>query len=183
MWVCSHTNSDSSPRSSTARASSPSSVRFAVWKKQTTASIALLLQRNSFERHSMHPRSLCRGQTPRSAQRCIGTRRGEGSDPFARPTAIASQRTIPLEGWGEGEEEQGTRAAPDDLLTSYPGTGREERPARPHPHLPGRLFGQLTDPGRSRTFGIATSGPRIGAWMVCPPCQARFADCGPRLLC
>ena len=52
---------------------------------------------------------------------------GEGSDPFSpdpvEPTALASQRIIPLEGWGE--EEQSARAAPDDLLTSYPGTGRK----------------------------------------------------------
>src|SRR5262245_44074528 len=105
-------------------------------------------------------------------------RAAEGSDPL--PAAIASQR-VPLEGWGR--RSRAPRLAPDDLLTSYPGTGRKERPARPRPHLPGRLLGQLTDPGRTRTLGIAASGPRIGAWMVCPPCQARFTDCGPRLLC
>jgi len=43
-------------------------------------------------------------------------------DDIDAPAALASQRTIPLEG---GEEEQGARAAPDDLLTSYPGTGRK----------------------------------------------------------
>ena len=75
---------------------------------------ALLLQRNSFERHSMHPRPLCRGQTPRLARSAVAgvrplaptlvattMRRAEGSDPFA-PTPLASQRTIPLEGLGEG---------------------------------------------------------------------------------
>ena len=48
----------------------------------------------------------------------IGTR----AFPAAR---LASQRRVPLEGVREGEEEQGARAAPDDLLTSYPGTGRK----------------------------------------------------------
>ena len=99
----------------------------------------------------------------------------QGSDPFS-PTALGPQRTVPLEDW---EEEQGARAAPDDLLTSYPGTGREERPARPRPHLPGRLLGRLTDPGRPRTLGFSASGPRIGAWMVSPPARRGLRTAAP----
>ena len=48
---------------------------------------------------------------------------GKPGDDIEEPTALASQRAIALEGWGE--EEQSARAAPDDLLTSYPGTGRK----------------------------------------------------------
>ena len=46
-------------------------------------------------------------------------------DDIEQPTPLAPQRAIALEGWREWEEEQGARAAPDDLMTSYPGTGRE----------------------------------------------------------
>jgi len=63
-----------------------------------------------------------------------------------------------------------------DLL---PGDWAQERPARPRPHLPGRLLGQLTDPGRPRTLGIATSGPHIGAWMVCPPARRGLRTAAP----
>jgi hypothetical protein len=63
-----------------------------------------------------------------------------------------------------------------DLL---PGDWTQERPARPRPHLPGRLFGQLTDPGRTRTLGIATSGPRVDAWMVCPPARRGIRTTAP----
>ena len=110
------------------------------------------------------------------AQRCSCKRRGEGSDPFS-PTPIASQRTIPLEGLGGGGAgHSGCARRPLDLL---PGDWTQERPARPRPHLPGRLFGQLTDPGRTRTLGIATSGPRIGAWMVCPPARRGIRTAAP----
>jgi len=60
-----------------------------------------------------------------------------------------------------------------------PGDWAQERPARPRPHLPGRLLGQLTDPGRPRTFGIAASGPRVGAWMVCPPARRGLRTAAP----
>jgi hypothetical protein len=41
------------------------------------------------------------------------------------------------------------------------------------------LLGQLTDPGRPRTLGIATSGPRVGAWMVCPPTRRGIRTAAP----
>jgi hypothetical protein len=99
---------------------------------------------------------------------------GEGSDPFA-PTPLASQRAIALEGWGKGRRSRtlGLRPMTFDLL---PGDWTQERPARPRPHLPGRLFGQFTDPGRTRTLGIAASGPRIGAW---PPARRGLRTTAP----
>ena len=36
---------------------------------------------------------------------------------------VCTPGAVALEGWGE--EEQDARAAPDDLVTSYPGTGRK----------------------------------------------------------
>jgi hypothetical protein len=98
---------------------------------------------------------------------------GKRRDDIDEPTPLASQRTIPLEGW---EEEQGARAAPLDLL---PGDWAQERPARSRPHLPGRLLGRLTDPGRPRTIGFSASGPRIGAWMVCPPARRGLRTAAP----
>ena len=69
----------------------------------------------------------CRGQTPRPTLVATTLHEAEGADPFSPdpddPAALASQRPFRSRVWGE--EEQGTRAAPDDLLTSYPGTGRK----------------------------------------------------------
>jgi hypothetical protein len=70
----------------------------------------------------------------------------------------------------------GLRPMTFDLL---PGDWTQERPARPRPHLPGRLFGQLTDSGRTRTLDFSASGPRIGAWMVCPPTRRGIRTAAP----
>ena len=48
--------------------------------------------------------------------------RARGLTPCANSISLAADRSA--RGL-VGEEEQGTRAAPDDLLTSYPGTGRK----------------------------------------------------------
>ena len=96
-------------------------------------------------------------------QRCAESR---GLAPL-RPTALASQRPFRSR-VGLGEEEQGARAAPDDLLTSYPGLGARapcsvaSAPAR-------ALVWSAHRPWPSADFGFAASGPRAGAWMVCPP--------------
>ena len=63
-----------------------------------------------------------RGQTPRPHVCSYNAVREEGSDPFA-PNSDSLAAAVPLEGWGE--EEQGARAAPEDHVTSYPGTGRK----------------------------------------------------------
>jgi hypothetical protein len=86
------------------------------------------------------------------------------------------------------KEEQGVPGCA--RLTLRPRLMRaHERPARPHPNLPGRLSGHA--PAQAALGrGFAASGPRClglapepDAWMVCPPCRARRSDCGPRLPC
>ena len=111
----------------------------------------------------------CAGACPRT---CC---EGDGSDPFA-PNSVSLAAAVPLEGWGE--EEQGARAAPDDLLTSYPGLGARapcsaaSAPAR-------ALVWSAHRPWPSTDFGIAASGPRVGAWMVCPPARLGLRTAAP----
>src|SRR4029453_7809548 len=92
-----------------------------------------------------------------------------------QPTPLASQRPFRSRGW---EEEQGARAAPDDLLTSYPGLGARapcsvaSAPAR-------ALVWSAPRPWPSTDFGFSASGPRIGAWMVCPPARRGIRTAAP----
>ena len=94
--------------------------------------LLLLPASNQRRRNNFDPSSLVvrwRSVKPRRGPRCMHNSQARAARcrvnrhsrlPAAR---FASQRAVPLEGLGE--EEQGTRAAPDDLLTSYPGTGRK----------------------------------------------------------
>ena len=119
---------------------------------------------------------VCRDQTLASTFAATTLRGGEGSDPFsANSDSLAASFRSRV--WGGGAGRSGCARRPLDLL---PGDWAEERPARLRPHLPGRLLGQFTDLWPSTDFGFAASGPRIEAWMVCPPCQARYPDYGPR---
>ena len=126
----------------------------------------------------MYLHSLCRGQTPRavagvrplaSTFAATTSRVAEGSDPYTANT-VSLAAAIPLEGLVWGEEEQGARAAPDDLLTSYPGLGAKapcsvaSAPAR-------ALVWSAHRPWPYADFGFAASGSRVDAWMVCPPAR------------
>jgi hypothetical protein len=113
---------------------------------------------------SCRPR--CRGQTPRpdvlQLQRYTQTR---GLTPA--PNSVSLAAAIPLEGM---RRSRALGPAPDDLLTSYPGLGARapcsvaSAPAR-------ALVWSAHRPWPSTDFGFATSGPRVGAWMVCPPAR------------
>jgi hypothetical protein len=91
------------------------------------------------------------------------------------PTALASQRPFRSRVW---EEEQGARAAPDDLLTSYPGLGA--RAPCSVASAPARALARSAHrPWPSTDFGFATSGPRVDAWMVCPPARRGIRTAAP----
>jgi len=63
-------------------------------------------------------------------------------------------------------------------LTSYPGLGARapcsvaSAPAR-------ALVWSAHRPWPSTDFGFAASGPRAGAWMVCPPTRRGFRTAAP----
>ena len=89
-------------------------------------------------------------------------------------TPTASPRLIPLE---VREEEQGVRGLhPLDLR---PNCGRMNALLDRVRICLGAWPGRSTDPGCCRTSGLAASGPRVGAWMVCPPTRRGFRTAAP----
>ena len=105
----------------------------------------------------------CRGQTPRPDACCYNAAaKPRGLTPFANSVSLAA--AVPLEGLGRRSRALGLRPMTFDLL---PGDWAQERPARPRPHLPGRLLGQLTDPGRPRTSASPHPDPALAlGWSV-----------------
>jgi len=88
-------------------------------------------------------------------------------DDIDEPTALASQRPFRSRVGGRRSRALGLRP-----MTSWPLTRdwAQKRPARSRPHLPGRLFGQLTDPGRTRTSASLHPGPALAlGWSVHQP--------------
>ena len=99
-----------------------------------------------------------------------------GHFPIGAPSGSTFAPRAPLR-W-RLEEEQGARAAPDDLLTSYPGLGA--RAPCSAASAPARALARSAHrPWPSTDFGIAASGPRIGAWMVCPPARRGIRTTAP----
>src|SRR4026207_2181823 len=109
-----------------------------------------------------------KGVRPLAPTFAATTLRAERGLTPSQPTPLASQRSFPLEGWGE--EEQGARPAADDLLTSYPGLGAKapgsvaSAPAR-------ALVWSAHRPWPYADFGFAASGPRLGASAVSAPAR------------
>ena len=102
-------------------------------------------------------------------------RAGEGSDPIA-PNSVSLAAVRSARGFGRRSRALGP--APDDLLTSYPGLGARapcsvaSAPAR-------ALVWSAHRPWPSADFGFAASGPRAGAWMVCPPTRRGIRTAAP----
>ena len=106
------------------------------------------------------PRHCCYNAVRRPALALVA--RARGLTPFANSVSLAA--AVPLEGLGRRSRALGLRPMTFDLL---PGDWAQERPARPRPHLPGRLFGQLTDPGRPRTSASPHPDPALTlGWSV-----------------
>ena len=116
--------------------------------------------------------------------------RARGLTP-CHPTAIASQRPFRSRVWGE--EEQGARAAPEDHLTSYPGTGRKSALLGRVRTCQGACLVSSPTSGRPRTSASPHPGPaltlgwsvhhaRRGIRTVAPgSCAERRAAVSPRI--
>jgi hypothetical protein len=118
-------------------------------------------------------------------------RAGQEADIAARQQ-IRTRRThslaaaVPREGMEEGEAGR-SRLHPRGLR---PYMRAREHPARPCPGLPGRLVKPVHQPRRCRKpTASPRTGPRAGAWMVCPPTRrgyrpqlpAPVLGCGSRI--
>jgi hypothetical protein len=96
----------------------------------------------------------------------------------AARNACGLAAAVPPEGVGGGAGR--SRLRPVDLATLL--KRAHERPARPSPHVPGRLSGQAPAQAVPGGSGFAASGSRPDAWMVCPPAWRDDRTAASRLL-
>ena len=101
---------------------------------------------------------------------------------IARTRAGPSANTFSLAGHGPrglGRRSRAFGLRPSDLVILMPATERKERPARSYPGRLRRLLGQA--PCRSRLVRPRLRCIRAPncAWMICPPCQARYTGLPP----